>query len=216
MSDVSNDNQLCNLTLLGNLVAKPNIRYRANPALAITELTLATHNKWLDKKTNKMKEWTHYHQVTVLGQLVEQNLQQVEKGDVLLIQGYMTDNKKTSSQSITATFVQKFGRGYTESINQLHCSAKIITPISLMTSEYNKPLAQANVEIHHQVYCPIKQIMKKNTVQRTLSTWGRQAQLLKERSQIEDIIIIEAQLTYANTRTKDQLLDSKKIHLVKN
>mgnify|MGYP000535081685 CR=1 FL=1 len=58
--------------------------------------------------------------------------------------------------------------------------------------------------------------MKKNTVQRTLSTWGRQAQLLKERSQIEDIIIIEAQLTYANTRTKDQLLDSKKIHLVKN
>jgi len=50
--------QLCAVTLLGNLVATPDIRYRANPATAVTEIVLATSSKWLDKATNKYKEWT--------------------------------------------------------------------------------------------------------------------------------------------------------------
>ncbi|MFQ3210184.1 MAG: single-strand DNA-binding protein, partial [Colwellia sp.] len=45
--------QLCAVTLLGNLVATPDIRYRANPATAVTEIILATSSKWLDKSTNK-------------------------------------------------------------------------------------------------------------------------------------------------------------------
>ena len=46
---------LCAVTLLGNLVAKPDIRYKTNPVSAVTEITLATHAQWLDKKTNTMK-----------------------------------------------------------------------------------------------------------------------------------------------------------------
>ena len=76
--------QLCAVTLLGNLVATPDIRYRANPATAVTEIVLATSSKWLDKSTNKYKEWTSYHHVKVEGELVEQALLHANKGDIIL------------------------------------------------------------------------------------------------------------------------------------
>ena len=60
-------NHLCTVTLLGNLVNKPDIRYQANPVVAFAEFTLATHSRWFDKTSNKFKEWTSYHTVKVIG-----------------------------------------------------------------------------------------------------------------------------------------------------
>ena len=43
---------LCSITLAGNLVQAPEIRYQANPVLAIADITIATHSRWFDKLTN--------------------------------------------------------------------------------------------------------------------------------------------------------------------
>ena len=48
-------NHLCSVTLLGNLVNTPTIRYQANPVIAVAEFTLATHSQWIDKTTNKKR-----------------------------------------------------------------------------------------------------------------------------------------------------------------
>jgi single-strand DNA-binding protein len=55
MLSESPQNHLCSVTLLGNLVSKPEIRYQANPVIAFAEFTLATHSRWFDKTSNKFK-----------------------------------------------------------------------------------------------------------------------------------------------------------------
>ena len=84
------EHQLCTVTLLGNLVSKPDIRYKANPIVAITEIVLATNSKWLDKNTNKYKEWVSYHHIKVEGKLVEQALLTANKGDCIITSALTT------------------------------------------------------------------------------------------------------------------------------
>jgi single-stranded DNA-binding protein len=203
-------NQLCSVTLLGNLVAKPDIRYRTNPVLAITDFTLATHSKWLDKKTQQYKEWTSYHNIHVMGPLVEQTLLHVKKGELILVQGYI------STALTTANFIQTFSKGFSESVNQIHCSGIISAPIQLMTTENNKAFAQTKITIKHQEFSPIKQIMQTNTVERNVHIWGKQALLLNEKAQLGDAIMIEGKLNYSTGIDKAQFIEAKKIHLFKN
>ena len=51
--------QLCTVTLLGNLVAKPDIRYRTNPVSAVTEIILATTT--LGKCANSFSNWIYQY-----------------------------------------------------------------------------------------------------------------------------------------------------------
>lgn len=206
----SEDNQLCAVSLLGNLVAKPDIRYRANPVLAVTELILATHSKWFDKNKKKFNEWTSYHPIQVIGPLVEQTLLQAQKGDLILIHGYLSQNM------IRATFIQKFAKGYSQSINQIHCSGIINSPISLIKTEQNKEFAQASILINHQEYSPVKQTMQKNVVERMFHVWGKQALLLHEKAQQNDKLVIEGKLNYSADADKTQFIEAKNIHLFKN
>ena len=60
MNTSFNSIDLCTVTLLGNLVAKPEIRYQANPVVAIAELTLATHSRWYDKASKKFKRMDEF------------------------------------------------------------------------------------------------------------------------------------------------------------
>ena len=210
---------LCAVTLLGNLVAKPDIRYRANPIVAVTEITVATHSRWLDKKTNQYKEWTSFHQIKVVGSIVEKTLLHAQKGDLILVQGYLTSNALNSDvthpQSITATFLQTFAKGYSESVNQIHCSALLNSPIQLRKTENGKDFVEANVIINHQVFCTIKQEYKNKSSVRALHVWGKQALQLHDKAQQGDIIFIEGKLSYLATKDKKQFIDVAKVHLFK-
>ncbi len=215
--------QLCAVTLLGNLVATPDIRYRANPATAITEIVLATSSKWLDKKTNKYKEWTSYHHVKVEGELVEQALLHANKGDIILLHGYLsnikptTDDKNATHQGIVhADFVQKFSKGYTQAINQIHCSAQLVSEPKLMLTEQNKNICQANIVINQHIYNTEKQKWQTLSVERVIHVWGKQAQYLAEHGNIGDDLMVEGKLSYTNGVNKEQFIEVKNMHLFKD
>ena len=217
--------QLCSVTLLGNLVAKPDIRYKANPVLAITEIVIATRSKWLDKTSNTYKEWTSYHHVKVEGDLVEKTLLHADKGDIILIQGYLNNRKSKGDKSSTstveqlsiihATFIQKFAKGYTQSINQINCSAVLTSVPLLRLTEQNKYFAQANILLKQLVYHIEKQSWNTIPVERTIHLWGKQAQYLADNGRINDEVIIEGKLSYATDNTKVQFIDTKKLYLFK-
>ena len=223
MPQTNHSHQLCTVSLLGNLVAKPDIRYRANPVSALTEITLATSSKWLDKNTNKYKEWTSYHHVKVEGDLVEHALLHANKGDIVLINGYLNNIKPSSEKStashpaiVHATFVQRFNKGYTQAINQINCSAQIVSQPQLMTTESNKTLAQVNVIINQHIYSTDKQCWQTIPVERALHLWGKQAHYLHKNASVGDDIVIEGKLSYTANAEKSQFIDGNKIHLFKN
>ncbi|TYK66690.1 single-stranded DNA-binding protein [Colwellia echini] len=212
--------QLCAVTLLGNLVATPDIRYKANPATAITEIVLATSSKWLDKSTNTYKEWTSYHHVKVEGDLVEQALLHANKGDIILLHGYLSNIKPVSSNTtathqdiVHANFVQKFPKGYTQAINQIHCSALLTSKPKLMLTEQNKNITQATVVINQHIYDTYKQAWQTISVERAIHAWGKQAEYLAENGDIGDELMIEGRLSYTNGASKDQFIEAKNVHL---
>jgi len=224
LSDVVNKHlntpspQLCAVTLLGNLVATPDIRYRANPAIAVTEIVVATSSKWLDKKTNKYKEWTSYHHVKVEGDLVEQALLHANKGDIVLLHGYLSNIKPTDKSDshpgiVHANFVQKFNKGYTQAINQIHCSAQLLSTPKLMLTEQNKSISQANIVINQHVYNTDKQVWQTISVERVIHVWGKQAQLLAENGNIGDEMMLEGKLSYTSSANKEQFIEVKNLHL---
>ena len=225
VKSTTQNQQLCAVTLLGNLVAKPDIRYRANPVSAVTEITLATRSKWLDKKSNSYKEWTSYHHIKVEGNLVEQALSNSDKGDIILVHGYLSDIKtnkpvvkselSTSTESIVhANFIQRFNKGYTQSINNILCSAQLASMPQLVTTQNNKQLVQVNISINQQDYSVDKQCWQTHKVEREVHVWGKQAQYLVENAQLGDNVIVEGKLSYLATADKKQFIDAKMVHLI--
>lgn len=205
--------QLCAVTLLGNLVAKPDIRYRANPVSAVTEITVATSSKWLDKKTNTYKEWTNYHHIKVEGELVEQALLSADKGDIVLVQGFLSNIKVKNHPGIVhATFIKKFNKGYTQSVNQIMCSGQLASVAQVVTTPNNKTLAQMNITINHQDYSLDKQCWQNHSVERELHVWGKQALYLVENAQVGDNVMVEGKLSYLSTADKTQFIEAKLVH----
>lgn len=215
MSATVNTHQLCSVTLLGNLVAVPEIRYLANPVLAVTELTLATTHRWQDKRTQANKEWTSYHSVKVIGHLVERSLNQVKKGEILLLQGYLANQKQTNHGFVHATALEVFPKGFTHSINQLTCSATLISPVNLVTTENNVSLASATIRIHHQAFAEHKQAMQSHMIERTLNIWGKQGVHFAEQAKLDDSLIIEGRLAYSGNQAKHQTIEANQVHLIK-
>lgn len=204
---------LCAVTLLGNLVAKPDIRYRANPVSAITEITVATSSKWLDKQTNTYKEWTSYHHIIVEGDLVEQALLTADKGDIILVQGYLSNIKAKNHLAIVhGTFIKKFNKGYTQTVNQIMCSGQLTSLAQAVTTPNNKTLAQLNIIINHQDYSFEKQCWQNHTVEREIHVWGKQALYLVENVQVGDNVMIEGKLSYLTTADKTQFIEAKLVH----
>jgi len=206
---------LCSITLAGNLVSEPKIRYQANPVLAIADITIATHSRWYDKTTNSYKEWTNYHNVKVIGDIVEQQLIHAQKGQVVLIQGHLSTQKNTHKELLLATFVQVFNKGYSQEINQLHCSGTLITPFTLKTTENNKVFAAATLSFTQQTISAHNQQKHTFTLERPLHIWGKQAQYLADKASVGDKLIIEGKLSYLNNAEKSQFIDAKQIILAK-
>ncbi len=215
MNQVIPQNHLCTVTLLGNLVAKPDIRYQANPVIAIAEFTVATNSKWYDKSAGQYKEWTHYHTVKMIGDVVERSLLQAEKGDILLIQGYLVNSKKSNREIIHATYAHRYPKGYTQSINQLQCSGKITNDVKLVTTEKKQQLAELQLNINFYVYSPVSQELRSIDIIRTVHVWGKQAGYLHDTVMTGDELIIDGKLSYVNNNSKAQLLDAQHVVLQK-
>lgn len=207
-------NHLCTVTLLGNLVNKPDIRYQANPVIAFAEFTLATHSRWFDKTSNKFKEWTSYHTVKVIGEIVERALIHANKGDIILVQGYLINSKQNNREIIHASYAQTFPKGYAQSINQIHCSGNIISDINVITTEHNKELAEVILESKQLIYSAITQKNHMVTIQRPIHVWGKQALYLAEHGKINDQIIVDGKLSYLNNKNKNQFIDTHQAVLI--
>ncbi len=205
----------CSVTLAGNLVHEPKIRYQANPVLAIADITIATHSRWFDKFSNSYKEWTTYHDVKVVGDIVEHSLLHAQKGEVILIQGHLSHQKNTEKELLLATFVQVFAKGYSQEINQLQCSGQLQTPFRLITTENNKVFAEAQINIVQQLLSSTKQHKHTVQIQRPIHIWGKQAHYLAEKAQVGDGLIIEGKLGYINDTKKAQLIEAKQILITK-
>jgi len=214
--------QLCTVTLLGNLVAKPDIRYRTNPVSAVTEIILATSTKWLDKKSNQYKEWTSYHHIKVEGDLVEQALLAADKGDIILVQGYLSNIKPSNKEVknhpaiVHANHIQKFQKGYTQTVNQIYCSGEIASTPLLIKTQNNKSLAQVQVTINQRIYSIDKQCWQNILIDRELHVWGKQAEYTVEHASIGDGVMIEGKLSYLASGNKTQFIDAKTLHWFKS
>ena len=213
--------QLCAVTLLGNLVVKPDIRYRTNPVSAVTEIVLATSTKWLDKKSNQHKEWTSYHPIKVEGDLVEQALLTANKGDIILVQGYLSNIKPSTIEGqshpaiVHANHIQKFQKGYTQTVNQIYCSAQIASIPQLIKTQNNKNLAQVNITINQRIYSIDKQCWQNILIERELHVWGKQAEYTAEHALVGDSVMIEGKLNYLTSANKEQFIDAKTLHWLK-
>jgi len=208
-------NHLCSVTLLGNLVKTPTIRYQANPVIAVAELTLATHSQWFDKVSNTKKEWTSYHTIKMIGDVVERTLLHAQKGDIVLIQGYLVDSKKSARQIIHATYAQPYAKGYARSINQIHCTGQLASEIKLVTTEHNKILAELSLTIDSYCRTPLSNELKRHTLSRELHIWGKQAQYIAENAKMGDQLIIDGKLNYLNNEHKSQFIDAQQAVLLK-
>ena len=78
--------------LIGNLGRDPETRYSADGA-AITNITLATTDRWKDKASGEMKEQTEWHRVAFFGRLAEIAGEYLRKGRPVYIEGRLRTRK---------------------------------------------------------------------------------------------------------------------------
>ncbi|MFD1620217.1 single-stranded DNA-binding protein [Thalassotalea marina] len=214
MVATSFNHHLCYVTLLGNVVAKPDIRYLANPIVPIAEFVIATHKKWLDKKTNQMREWTSFHTVKMIGDAVEKSLIHAGKGDLILIKGHLVDSQKSNRQIVHATYACAYKKGFAPSMNHLHISGKIVNQVKLVTTETGSNLAEFVLNSQFEAYSPIYQQTRKLSLERTVHVWGKQAQYIAEHAAADKDVVIDGSLSYLNNNSNIQLIDAQQLTIL--
>ena len=78
--------------VLGNLGRDPETRYTADGA-AITNITVATSDRWKDKATGEMKEQTEWHRVVFFGRQAEIAGEYLRKGRPVYVEGRLRTRK---------------------------------------------------------------------------------------------------------------------------
>ncbi|QEZ45532.1 single-stranded DNA-binding protein [Cupriavidus oxalaticus] len=78
--------------LVGNLGADPETRYMPSGD-AVTNLRLATTDRYKDKQSGEMKEATEWHRVSMFGKLAEIAGQYLRKGSSVYIEGRIRTRK---------------------------------------------------------------------------------------------------------------------------
>ena len=77
--------------LIGNLGRDPEVSYTPN-GLAVAKFSIATSDRWKDKKTGEMQERTEWHRVTAFGKLGEICGEYLSKGKQVYIEGRLQTN----------------------------------------------------------------------------------------------------------------------------
>jgi single-strand DNA-binding protein len=78
--------------LVGNLGADPETRYMPSGD-AITNIRIATTDRYKDKQTGEMKEATEWHRISFFGKLAEIAGQYLKKGSSVYIEGRIRTRK---------------------------------------------------------------------------------------------------------------------------
>jgi single-strand DNA-binding protein len=78
--------------LVGNLGADPETRYQPSGE-AITNVRVATTDRWKDKASGEMKEATEWHRVAFFGRLAEIAGEYLKKGSQVYIEGRIRTRK---------------------------------------------------------------------------------------------------------------------------
>lgn len=107
--------------LIGRLGKDPETRYSASGA-AITNITLATSDKWKDKQTGEQKEKTEWHRVVFFNRLAEIAGEYLSKGKQCYIEGNLRTRKwqdqngqdKWTTEIVAKEMQMLGGKGSTE------------------------------------------------------------------------------------------------------
>jgi single-strand DNA-binding protein len=78
--------------IVGNLGADPETRYTPGGD-AITNIRVATTDKWKDKTSGEMKEATEWHRIAFFGRLAEVAGQYLKKGSQIYVEGSLRTRK---------------------------------------------------------------------------------------------------------------------------
>jgi len=80
--------------LIGNLGRDPETRYSAEGS-AITNVSIATTDRWKDKASGEMKEQTEWHRVVFFNRLAEVAGEYLKKGRPVYVEGRLRTRKWT-------------------------------------------------------------------------------------------------------------------------
>jgi single-strand DNA-binding protein len=78
--------------VVGNLGADPETRYMPSGD-AITNIRVATTDRWKDKSSGEMKEATEWHRIAFFGRLAEIAGQYLKKGSQVYVEGRIRTRK---------------------------------------------------------------------------------------------------------------------------
>ena len=102
--------------IVGNLGADPETRYTPSGD-AVTNIRVATTDKWKDKTSGEMKEATEWHRIAFFGRLAEVAGQYLKKGSQIYVEGSLRtrkwqdkDGQDRYSTEIRADVMQMLGR----------------------------------------------------------------------------------------------------------
>jgi single-strand DNA-binding protein len=102
--------------IVGNLGADPETRYTPSGD-AVTNIRVATTDRWKDKASGDMKEATEWHRISFFGRLAEVAGQYLKKGSQVYIEGSLRTRKWQDkegqdrySTDIRADVMQMLGR----------------------------------------------------------------------------------------------------------
>jgi single-strand DNA-binding protein len=72
--------------VIGNLGADPELRHTKG-GKAVVGFSVATTDKWKDRQTGKIKEYTEWHQVEAWEDLAKACAEHLEKGSLVYVRG---------------------------------------------------------------------------------------------------------------------------------
>jgi len=98
--------------LIGNVGTPPDIRTFPNGG-RVANLSLATSEKWRDKKSGERKEATEWHRIAIFNEGLVQLIEKyVNKGSRLYIEGKQKTRKFTTKDGIEKYTTETHLRGY--------------------------------------------------------------------------------------------------------
>jgi single-strand DNA-binding protein len=85
--------------IVGNLGRDPETRYMPNGE-AVTNVAVATTEKWTDKASGEKKELTEWHRITFYRKLAEIAGQYLKKGSQVYVEGRLQTRKWTDKEGV--------------------------------------------------------------------------------------------------------------------
>ncbi len=85
--------------IVGNLGRDPETRYMPSGD-ALTNIAVATTDKWKDKATGEQKEATEWHRIAFFGKLAEIAGQYLKKGSQVYVEGKLRTRKYTDKDGV--------------------------------------------------------------------------------------------------------------------